>query len=111
MRNEVLDNMVSVTELAKKASAVVAKSETGATQYIVKNNKVVAVLLDVQIYKLIEELSEVWHRDLDDGEWTSIIDYANTVKAIRDYEANPKQPSRSLRDLTAELGFQEGDLQ
>ncbi len=83
MNRKLIENMVPVTELANKASATVQKAEDGQTQFIVKRNKIVAVLMDIDLYLAIAEFSKDWHKDLDDGEWENIIDYAQTVVAAR----------------------------
>ena len=46
---EVVENMVSITELSQKSSQIVSKVEKGQTQYIAKRNKVVAALSLIHI--------------------------------------------------------------
>lgn len=105
MRRKHIENMVPVTELANKASATVQKAEDGETQFIVKRNKVVAVLMDIDLYLAIAELSKVWHKDLDEGEWTDIIDYAQTVLQVRRGEQNIDK-AIPIEKLWKELGIQ-----
>jgi prevent-host-death family protein len=111
MRRKHIENMVPVTELANKASATVQKAEDGETQFIIKRNKVVAVLMDIDLYLAIAELSKVWHKDLDDGEWTDIIDYAQTVVQVRRAkESIEKGEFLDFKTLMKELSLNEEDL-
>ena len=89
MDRKMLENFVSITELSAKASAVVSKAEAGDIQYVLKRNKPVAAIMSIELLKAIHELSAVWHKDLDDGEWDSIIDYAATVVSVRAAMAGP----------------------
>ncbi len=110
MKRKLLENMVPVTELANKASATVQKAEDGETQFIVKRNKVVAVLMDIELYLTISEVSKDWHKDLDDGEWSDIIDYAQTVLAVRRAKASP-HPAMPIDKLWEKLGIDRADLE
>jgi prevent-host-death family protein len=92
MDRKMLENLVSITELSAKASAVVGKAEAGEIQYVLKRNKPVAAIVSIELLKAIHELSAVWHKDLDDGEWDSIIDYARTVVNVRAAMAEPGEP-------------------
>lgn len=110
MKRKLLENMVPVTELANKASATVQKAEDGETQFIVKRNKVVAVLMDIELYLTISEVSKDWHKDLDDGEWSDIIEYAQTVLAVRRAKASPL-PAMPIEKLWEKLGIDRADLE
>jgi prevent-host-death family protein len=103
MDRKMLENLVSITELSAKASAVVAKAESGEIQYVLKRNKPVAAIVSIELLKAIHELSAVWHKDLDDGEWDSIIDYAATVVSVRAAMAEPEEPLE-LDKLYEEFG-------
>lgn len=109
MKRKLLENMVPVTELANKASATVQKAEDGETQFIVKRNKVVAVLMDIELYLTISEVSKDWHKDLDDGEWSDIIEYAQTVLAVRRAKNSSKQ-SMGFDELLERLDLTREDL-
>ena len=110
MKREQLDNMVSVTDLANKASQIVAKAQEGKTQLVLKHNKPAAVLMDVELYLAIAELSNVWHKDLDEGEWTDIIDYAQTVVTVRRADANDDGTRYTFDELLAEMNISREDL-
>lgn len=109
MKRKLLENMVPVTELANKASATVQKAEDGETQFIVKRNKVVAVLMDIELYLTISEVSKDWHKDLDDGEWSDIIEYAQTVLAVSRAKNSNKQ-SMGFDELLERLELTREDL-
>jgi hypothetical protein len=83
MNRRILENRVSVTDLSKNPSATLRKTQAGATQFVVKNNQFVSVLMSIELYKAIEELSDVRHTKLDESDWASIIDYTETVIAAR----------------------------
>lgn len=111
MQRKTLENMVPVTELANKASAVIQKVESGETQYVLKHNKVVAVLMDIELYLTIKELSTTWDANQDDGEWEDIIDYAKTVVAVRrSKESTSYSPKKDLESLLQEVGLNQRDL-
>jgi prevent-host-death family protein len=103
MDRKMLENLVSITELSAKASAVVSKAEAGDIQYVLKRNKPVAAIISIELLKAIHELSAVWHKDLDGGEWESIIDYAATVLSVRAAMAEPGEPLE-LDKLYEEFG-------
>jgi prevent-host-death family protein len=105
-----LENFVSITELSAKASAVVSKAEAGEIQYVLKRNKPVVAIMSIELLKAIDELSAVWHKDLDDGEWDSIIDYAATVVNARAAMAGPELPL-DLDRMLAEVGLTREDLE
>lgn len=109
MKREELENFVSITELSAKASATVAKAEAGDIQYIFKRNKPVAAIVSIELLTAIHELSSYWHKDLDDGEWESIIDYAQTVVAVRKAKKGPFKES-TLEEMMAEFGITREDL-
>lgn len=109
MDRKMLENFVSITELSAKASAVVSKAEAGDIQYVLKRNKPVAAIMSIELLKAIHELSAVWHKDLDDGEWESIIDYAATVVSVRAAMAEPGEPLE-LDEMLAEVGLTREDL-
>ena len=110
LKREQLENMVSVTDLANKASAIVQKAQSGSPQIVLKRNKPAAVLMDIELYLAIAELSDVWHKDLDDSEWTDIIDYAQTVLAVRRAEADTSGKRYTFDELLAEMGITREDL-
>jgi prevent-host-death family protein len=112
MQRKTLENMVPVTELANKASAVIQKVESGETQYVLKHNKVVAVLMDIELYLTIKELSATWSANQDEGEWEDIIDYAKTVAAVRRSEESTSfSPKKDFGSLLDEVGLNQRDLQ
>ena len=110
MDRKMLENLVSITELSAKASAVVSKAEAGEIQYVLKRNKPVVAIMSIELLKAIHELSAVWHKDLDDGEWDSIIDYAMTVVNVRAAMAEPGEPI-DLDGMLAEAGLTREDLE
>lgn len=110
MDRKMLENLVSITELSAKASAVVGKAEAGEIQYILKRNKPVAAIVSIELLKAIHELSAVWHKNLDDGEWESIIDYARTVVTVRAAMAERGEPL-DLDGMLAEAGLTREDLE
>lgn len=109
MNRRILENMVSVTDLSKNPSATLRKTEAGATQFVVKNNQVVSVLMSIELYKAIEELSDVWHTKLDDSEWASIIDYAETVVAARRAELIDSSDWVTLENRSSHSGAAKKD--
>lgn len=109
MKNEELENMVSITEFSKQPSKVLKKTESGNSQYILKNNKVVAVLMDIELFKAINEASKIWHPELDGGEWENIVDYAETLAAVNRAAAEPGTPL-NWEKLLEGRDFTEGDL-
>ena len=109
MDRKMLENLVSITELSAKASAVVSRAEAGDIQYVLKRNKPVAAIMSIELLKAIHELSAVWHKDLDDGEWESIIDYASTVVNVRAAMAEPGEPLE-LEEMLEEVGLTREDL-
>jgi len=112
MQRKTLENMVPVTELANKASAVIQKVESGETQYVLKHNKVVAVLMDIELYLTIKELSATWDANQDGGEWEDIIDCAKTVAAVRrSEESKTFSPKKNFESLLEEIGLNQSDLQ
>jgi prevent-host-death family protein len=110
MDRKMLENLVSITELSAKASAVVGKAEAGEIQYVLKRNKPVVAIMSIELLKAIHELSAVWHKDLDDGEWDSIIDYARTVVNVRAAMAESGEPV-DLDGMLAEAGLTREDLE
>jgi prevent-host-death family protein len=110
MRREQLENMVSITELANKASQIVSKAQAGKTQIVMRHNKPAAVLMDVELYLAIAELSNVWHKDLDEGEWADIIDYAETVVTVRRADANDDGTRYTFDELLESVGLTREDL-
>jgi prevent-host-death family protein len=110
MDRKMLENLVSITELSAKASAVVSKAEAGEIQYVLKRNKPVVAIMSIELLKAIHELSAVWHKDLDDGEWDSIIDYARTVVNVRAAMAESGEPI-DLDGMLAEAGLTREDLE
>jgi prevent-host-death family protein len=110
MDRKMLENLVSITELSAKASAVVSKAEAGEIQYVLKRNKPVVAIMSIELLKAIHELSAVWHKDLDDGEWDSIIDYARTVVNVRAAMAESGEPV-DLDGMLAEAGLTREDLE
>lgn len=110
MRREQLENMVSITDLANKASQIVQKAESGKTQFIMRRNKAVAVLMDIELYLAIAELSDVWHKELDDSEWADIIDYAQTVLAVRRAQADTSGKRYTFDELLDSVGLTREDL-
>jgi prevent-host-death family protein len=109
MDRKILENLVSITELSARASAVVAKAESGEIQYILKRNKPVAAIVDIELLKAIQELSAVWHKDLDDGEWDSIIDYASTYVSVQRAMSGPTRVL-DIDQLLDEAGLTREDL-
>lgn len=110
MKREQLENMVSITDLANKASQIVQKAASGNTQFIMRRNKAVAVLMDIELYLAIAELSDVWHKELDDNEWADIIDYAQTVLAVRRAQADTSGKRYTFDELLDSVGLSREDL-
>lgn len=80
---EVIENMVSVTELSQKSSQIVAKAEKGDIQYIAKRNKVVAAIVDMEFLLLLEDACRDWKRIEAEGEFPSPWEYAQVVKMVK----------------------------
>jgi antitoxin (DNA-binding transcriptional repressor) of toxin-antitoxin stability system len=109
MDRKTLDKMVPVTELAQRTSAIVQEVEDGDFKYIVKRNKVVAVVMNIEILLAIKELSKTWSSDQDDNEWADIVDYATTVVAVRKAKNQPELPF-DLDELLSQEGSSREDL-
>jgi prevent-host-death family protein len=80
---EVIENMVSITELSQKSSQIVAKVEKGDIQYIAKRNKVVAAIVDMEFLLLLEDACRDWKRIEAEGEFPDPWEYAKVVKMVR----------------------------
>ena len=109
MDRKTLDKMVPVTELAQRTSAIVQEVEDGDFKYVVKRNKVVAVVMNIEILLAIKELSKTWSSDRDDNEWADIVDYATTVVAVRKAKRGPWS-ELDLDSLLAAEGMTRDDL-
>lgn len=80
---EVIENMVSITELSQRSSQIVAKVEKGEVQYIAKRNKVVAAIVDIEFLLLLEDACRDWKRIEQEGEFPDPWEYAKVVKMVR----------------------------
>lgn len=80
---EVIENMVSITELSQRSSQIVAKVEKGDVQYIAKRNKVVAAILDMEFLLLLEDACRDWKRIEEEGEFPDPWEYAKVAKMVR----------------------------
>jgi hypothetical protein len=75
--------MVSITELSQKSSQIVSRVEKGDIQYIVKRNKVVAAMLDMEFLLLLEDACRDWKRIEQEGEFADPWEYARVAKMVR----------------------------
>ena len=80
---EVVENMVSITELSQRSSQIVAKVEKGDVQYIAKRNKVVAAIVDMEFLLLLEDACRDWKRIEEEGEFPDPWEYAKVAKMVR----------------------------
>lgn len=83
---EVIENMVSITELSQKSSQIVAKVEKGDIQYIAKRNKVVAAIVDMEFLLLLEDACRNWSAIAKEGEFPDPWEYAKVVKMVKQHE-------------------------
>lgn len=106
---EVIENMVSVTELSQKSSQIIAKVEAGDIQYIAKRNKVVAAIVDMEFLLLLEDACRDWQRIAKEGEFPDPWEYAKVVKMVRQHERGELEMV-SYDDLKQELGISDEEL-
>lgn len=107
---EVIENMVSITELSQKSSQIVAKVEKGDIQHIAKRNKVVAAIIDMEFLMLLEDACRDWKRIEAEGEFPDPWEYAKVVKMVRQLDRGELE-LMDYEDLKQELGFTDEDLQ
>jgi prevent-host-death family protein len=106
---EVIENMVSITELSQKSSQIVAKAETGQVQYIAKRNKVVAAIVDMEFLLLLEDACRDWKRIDAEGEFPDPWEYAKVVKMVRQSERG-ELGTIDYEEFKKELGITDQDL-
>jgi prevent-host-death family protein len=106
---EVVENMVSITELSQKSSQIVSKVEKGQTQYIAKRNKVVAAIVDMEFLLLLEEACRDWKQIEAEGEFSSPWEYAQVVKLVKLAERGELETD-DYEELKSELGITDEDL-
>lgn len=53
-----LQNLVSVSEVSRSASATIAKAQAGEIQIILNHNKPVAAIVDISVLKRLRQLEE-----------------------------------------------------
>lgn len=106
---EVIENMVSITELSQKSSQIVAKAETGQVQYIAKRNKVVAAIVDMEFLLLLEDACRDWKRIDAEGEFPDPWEYAKVVKMVRQSERGELE-TIDYEEFKKELGISDQDL-
>jgi prevent-host-death family protein len=51
-----MNNLVSVSEVSKNTSAMIAKASAGETQVILNHNKPVAAIIDIELYEAMVDL-------------------------------------------------------
>ena len=51
-----MNNLVSVSDVSKNTSAMIAKASAGETQVILNHNKPVAAIIDIQLYEQMMDL-------------------------------------------------------
>lgn len=106
---EVIENMVSITELSQKSSQIVAKVEKGDIQYIAKRNRVVAAIVDMEFLLLLEDACRNWPAIAKEGEFPDPWEYAKVVKMVRQSERGELE-TVSYEDFKKELGITDEDL-
>lgn len=106
---EVIENMVSITELSQKSSQIVAKVEKGDIQYIAKRNKVVAAIVDMEFLLLLEDACRNWPAIAKEGEFPDPWDYAKVVKMVKQSERGELE-FVDYEDFKKELGITDEDL-
>lgn len=106
---EVIENMVSITELSQKSSQIVAKVEKGDIQYIAKRNRVVAAIVDMEFLLLLEDACRNWPAIAREGEFPDPWEYAKVVKMVRQSERGELE-TVSYEDFKKELGVTDEDL-
>jgi len=106
---EVIENMVSITELSQKSSAIIQKVEAGNIQYIAKRNKIVAAIVDMEFLKILQDACQNWQEISDEGEFTDPWDYAETVKVLRRVERG-EEKLISWEQLLSDLDVDSEDL-
>lgn len=106
---EVIENMVSITELSQRSSQIVAKVEKGDIQYIAKRNKVVAAIVDMEFLLLLEDACRDWKRIDEEGEFPDPWEYAKVAKMVR-LLARGELDLVDYEDIKRDLGFTDEDL-
>ena len=80
-----MNNLVSVSDVSKNTSAMIAKAAAGETQVVLNHNKPVAAIIDIELYEKMLDLMadiEVEQKaisrlhELDDSESISLEDLA-----------------------------------
>lgn len=51
-----MNNLVSVSDVSKNTSAMIAKAAAGETQVVLNHNKPVAAIIDIQLYEQMLDL-------------------------------------------------------
>ena len=106
---EVIENMVSITELSQRSSQIVAKVEKGDVQYIAKRNKVVAAIVDMEFLLLLEDACRDWKRIDEEGEFPDPWEYAKVAKMVRLLDRG-ELDLVDYEDIKRDLGFTDEDL-
>jgi prevent-host-death family protein len=51
-----MNNLVSVSDVSKNTSAMIAKAAAGETQVVLNHNKPVAAIIDIELYEQMLDL-------------------------------------------------------
>lgn len=55
-----MNNLVSVSDVSKNTSAMIAKAAAGETQVVLNHNKPVAAIIDIQLYeKMLDLMADI----------------------------------------------------
>jgi prevent-host-death family protein len=55
-----MNNLVSVSDVSKNTSAMIAKAAAGETQVVLNHNKPVAAIIDIELYeKMLDLMADI----------------------------------------------------
>lgn len=55
-----MNNLVSVSDVSKNTSAIIAKAAAGETQVVLNHNKPVAAIIDIELYeKMLDLMADI----------------------------------------------------
>lgn len=89
-----MNNLVSVSDVSKNTSAMIAKAAAGETQVVLNHNKPVAAIIDIELYEQMLDL---------------MADIEVTQKAIERINQDD-EGSISLEDLAKKYNINLADL-
>lgn len=88
-----LQNLISVSEMSRSASATIAKAQAGEVQIILNHNKPVAAIVDISLLERLRQLE-------DEEEWRAL----EAIAEKRIAEDNGVR--HSLDDVAAKYGIE-----